>query len=143
MSKELSKEVIKTVLVVEDNPELRAALVDILQEAGYRVQAAADGGEALSQFLKLHPDLILSCISMPVMDGYALLKKIRKTTDGQLTPFIFLTSLDERVEVRYGMAQGVDAYLTKPIQRKELTSIIEVRLERFEEQLQSGLLDWE
>ena len=140
MSKEQSKDSIKTVLVVEDDPELRAALVDVLQETGYQVHAVAEGDEALAQFHTLHPDLILSCISMPVMDGYELLKKIRKTTNGQLTPFIFLTSLDERVEVRYGMAQGVDAYLTKPIQKNELTTIIEARLERFEEQLQGSQL---
>ena len=120
----------KNVLIVDDDVTLRTALVRYLENRGYGVLHAGSGLEALTLFNQRHPDVVVSDVLMPKMDGLEFCRQIRNTRSGQLTPFIFLSSrgeLDDRVE---GHKMGADDYLVKPFEPRELLAKIEVQLER-------------
>lgn len=120
-------------LIVEDDPVLLAAYRKVLEESEFQVIAAANGEEALELFLKETPDLILSGIHMPVMDGIELLKAIREIPQGRITPFIFLTARGTREDIFSGKLLGADDYITKPLTSKELLIAVQARLRRFSE----------
>jgi DNA-binding NarL/FixJ family response regulator len=120
----------KKILIVDDDITLRTALIRYLEKRGYSVQAASSGVEGLSQFEADPPDLIVSDIVMPEMDGLEFCRRLRSTRPGQLVPFIFLSSrnaVDDRIE---GHRIGADDYLVKPFDTKELEAKIEAQLER-------------
>ncbi|MDI6693751.1 MAG: response regulator [Anaerolineales bacterium] len=119
-----------TVLIVEDHDILREGLQILLESEGYRVIPAAHGGEALKQMEYLTPDLILSDISMPEMDGYAFYDAVRSRPEWVAIPFIFLTALGDRDSVFASKRLGVEDYLVKPVDRQELVTTIRSRLER-------------
>jgi putative two-component system response regulator len=122
-----------TVLVVEDDPAMLVALRDILEGAGYNVSTAANGKKALEVFGQEPPSLILSDISMPVMDGIQLFEAIRKLPLGTAIPFIFLTARGTREDMFAGKSMGADDYITKPITSHELLSAVRARLQRANE----------
>ena len=120
----------KTVLIVDDDVTLRTALVHYLENRGYSVLHAGHGLDGLTLFNQKHPDVVVSDVMMPKMDGLEFCRQLRGTRSGQLTPFIFLSSrgeLDDRVE---GHKIGADDYLVKPFEPRELVAKIEVQLER-------------
>ncbi len=121
----------ETLLVVEDNPELRDGLWEMLSLAGYRVLTASNGGEALHQMEVLSPDLILSDITMPEMDGYEFYRRVRERPDGVAIPFIFLTARGDRQDVIKGKNLGVEDYLIKPVTRADLLMAVQSKLTRF------------
>ena len=121
----------ETLLVVEDNIELRDGLWEILSLAGYRVLTASNGSEALRQMEILSPDLILSDITMPEMDGYEFYRQVRERPDGIAIPFIFLTARGDRQDVIKGKNLGVEDYLIKPVSRSDLLMAIQTKLTRF------------
>lgn len=120
-------------LVVEDDPAMLVAFRDVLEGAGYAVLTASNGEAALSLLETERPDLILSDISMPVMDGYKLFEAVRQHPDGTAIPFIFLTARGTREDTFYGKSLGADDYITKPVTTKELLSAVKARLERSDE----------
>jgi putative two-component system response regulator len=107
---------------------------------GYTVLAAGNGQEALERMKAISPDLILSDISMPVMDGYAFYDAVRSRPEGVAIPFIFLTARGERDEIMRGKNLGAEDYLVKPLTRGELLSAVQARLTRFR-QLQIAQLE--
>jgi putative two-component system response regulator len=109
------------------------ALRDILEGAGYAVLTATNGSDALKRLDDSRPALILSDISMPVMDGIELLKSIRKNPSGATIPFIFLTARGTREDIFAGKSLGVDDYITKPITSRELLAAVQARLQRADE----------
>ncbi len=120
----------KKVLVVDDDRILRTVLKHTLEREKYRVRAVGTGTEALSCFDQDIPDIIVSDVSMPVMDGFELCRQLRSQPSGQLVPFIFLSAkgdLEDRIE---GHSSGADDYLTKPFEMRELLVKIEALLER-------------
>ena len=120
----------KKVLVVDDDSILRTVLKHTLEQQGYQVKAVSSGKEALAAFEQDVPDIIVSDVSMPEMDGFEFCRQLRSQPSGQLVPFIFLsakTDLDHRVE---GHSSGADDYLTKPFEMKELVAKMEGLLER-------------
>lgn len=120
----------KKILLVDDDITLRTALTRYLEERGYLVIAAASGLEGLSLFAQDPPDLVVSDIVMPEMDGFKFCQRIRADRVGQLIPFLFLSSrgeVDDRVQ---GHNIGADDYLVKPFHPKELVAKIEAQLER-------------
>lgn len=120
----------KRVLVVDDDTTLRMALTRYLEKRGFAVQNAASGAEALEMFEQDPPDLVVSDVMMPEMDGFEFCRRLRATRSGQLVPFIFLSSrgeVDARVQ---GHSIGADDYLIKPFEPKELLAKIEAQLER-------------
>ncbi|HSF80639.1 MAG TPA: HD domain-containing phosphohydrolase [Anaerolineales bacterium] len=120
----------ETLLVVEDNPVLREGLQDILAHEGYQVLTASNGKEALDRLSLTSPDLILSDISMPTMDGYALFQAVRTRPEWVTIPFIFLTARGERSDVLTGKNLGAEDYLVKPLTRDELLTAVNARLNR-------------
>ncbi len=119
-----------TILIVEDHDILREGLQILLETEGYRVAAAPHGKDALRQMGIAAPDLILSDISMPEMDGYEFYDHVRARPEWLAIPFIFLTARGDRADVLESKKLGVEDYLIKPIDRLELVSTIRSRLER-------------
>ena len=120
----------ETLLVVEDNPVLREGLQDILVREGYQVLTASNGKEALDRLRLASPDLILSDIAMPLMDGYALFQAVRTRPEWVTIPFIFLSARGERTDVLRGKNLGAEDYLVKPLSREELLTAVNARLNR-------------
>ncbi|MBW4661026.1 MAG: response regulator transcription factor [Drouetiella hepatica Uher 2000/2452] len=120
----------KKILIVDDDITLRTALIRYLQNRGYSVVDAKSGTEALIAIEQNPPDLIVSDVMMPEMDGLEFCRRLRATRSGQLIPFIFLSSRSE-VDARIqGHQMGADDYLVKPFEPKELVAKIESQLER-------------
>jgi signal transduction histidine kinase len=119
-----------TILVVEDEEAILEIITFFLEDEGYRVLQSLNGEAALSHLEEAKPDLIISDIRMPGMDGFALCEAVRANPDFGQLPFIFLTGRDERADVRRGMGLGADDYLTKPFEPEELLSAVQVRLAR-------------
>ena len=127
------------VLVVEDDAAMMVALRDILVAAGYRVRTAANGKAALEVIDEQRPSLILSDISMPVMDGIQLFGAVRKKPGGLGIPFVFLTARGTRQEIFAGKSMGADDYIPKPITGPELISAVQSRLQRADEMMLAQL----
>ncbi|MEO1449707.1 MAG: ATP-binding protein, partial [Bacteroidota bacterium] len=120
----------KQILIVEDNPDVRNYLAQEVAGFGYRVSLAADGQVGLQKARNEQPDLIISDVMMPRMDGFQLAEAIRSDVSSSHIPLIMLTakaSDESRIE---GLQTGVDAYLTKPFNSQEL----EVRIKKLIEQ---------
>ena len=120
----------KKVLVVDDDATLRMALTRYLEKRGYQTQDVASGMEALLLFEQDPPDLVVSDVMMPEMDGFEFCRRLRSTRSGQLVPFIFLSSKGELEDRVQGHSIGADDYLIKPFEPRELLAKIESQLER-------------
>ncbi|MBO0936013.1 response regulator [Fibrella sp. HMF5335] len=119
-----------TILVIEDNPEMRANITEILQLAPYQVVQAANGKQGVALARQQRPDLILCDIMMPELDGYGVLHIVSKDPDLAGLPFIFLTAKAESADFRFGMNLGADDYLTKPFDDIALLNAVEIRLKK-------------
>ena len=120
----------KKILVVDDDKVLRTVLKHTLCQEGYQVTAVTTGTEAMEFFEQDTPDIIISDVSMPEMDGFEFCRKLRSLPSGQLVPFIFLSArgdIEDRVK---GHSIGADDYLTKPFEMKELVAKIEALIEK-------------
>lgn len=122
-----------TLLVVEDDPAMLIAFRDVLEGAGYRVKTASNGESALRILQEVRPAMILSDISMPIMDGYELFEAVRQQPGGATIPFIFLTARGTREDIFAGKSLGADDYITKPVTTNELISAVRARLQRADE----------
>lgn len=122
----------KTILLIEDNSDIRENTAEILQLSGYRAITAENGKEGVAKALEHKPDLIVCDIMMPELDGYGVIHVLQKNTSTQNIPFIFLTAKAERAEMRKGMELGADDYITKPFNGTELLNAIEGRLKKNE-----------
>jgi DNA-binding response OmpR family regulator len=118
------------ILLVEDEPHLREYYTLTLSSAGYTIVAARDGLEALAAIEQQPIDLVLSDISMPRMNGYQLLDRLRERLEWIHIPFLFLSARNLDSDIRYGKQLGADDYLTKPIQPDDLLAAIKGRLHR-------------
>ena len=116
-----------SVLIVEDDPNIRELLQLYLEKDGYAVTLASDGGQGLAKFRAIKPNLVLLDVMMPVMDGWAVCKAIR--AEGN-TPVIMLTAKGETDDKVTGLKAGADDYVTKPFEMKELLARIEAVLRR-------------
>lgn len=123
----------ETLLIVEDNHILREGLRDILTYEGYNVLTAGDGQEALDQMSTISPDMIISDIAMPGMDGYSFFQNVRARNDWLAIPFVFLTARGERDDILTGKNLGAEDYLVKPLTRDELLTAVRSRLARSHE----------
>jgi putative two-component system response regulator len=120
----------ETILIVEDNYILRDGLREMLSYEGFDVLTAANGKDALQEMSGLSPDLILSDIAMPEMDGFDFFHAVRSRPDWVTIPFIFLTARAEREDVLTGKNLGAEDYLVKPLSREELVMAVRARLVR-------------
>ena len=117
----------KTILVVEDDRNINQLLQMYLKKEGYTVCAAYDGGDAVRQFSEAQPDLVLLDLMLPVMDGMAVCREIRKESD---VPIIMLTAKGELDDKVSGLRQGADDYITKPFEMREVLARVEAVLRR-------------
>lgn len=129
-----------TLLIVEDNHDLRNGLKDILTFEGFTVLSASNGRDAIDQMKAVSPDLIISDITMPEMNGYEFFDAVRARPEGITIPFIFLTARGERDDVMKGKNLGAEDYLVKPVTRSELVNAVQSRLTRFR-QLQMAQME--
>lgn len=130
----------KNIIVVEDNDLLRDNICEILELDGYQVYPAENGEVGWQRISTIKPDLILSDVNMPVMDGLELLQKVRLSEHFMHTPFIFLTVRNTMKELRVGMKQGADDYLAKPFDIENLLETVRTRLKRSRQNTESSNL---
>ncbi len=122
----------KRLLVVDDEPNLLAAIAAVLRGEGFEVTTARNGRDAMLQLARSLPDLVVSDVRMPIMDGYTLARKLRSAPHTRLIPIIFLTAKDETEDRIEGFRSGVDVYLSKPFEPTELIAVIQGILSRVE-----------
>jgi len=116
-----------SVLVVDDDGDVRALVVELLTRSGYDVSEAPNGREALKLLYEQRPDLVLLDISMPELDGWATLERIRELSD---VPVLMLSALGAELEKVRALRAGADDYVTKPFGRQELLARVESVLRR-------------
>jgi DNA-binding NarL/FixJ family response regulator len=119
-----------TILIVDDDLGIRLSVSDYLELAGYSVVMSENGQNALAMVSQHQPHLIVTDVTMPQMDGYELIRQVRRQPAFRLLPVIFLTArtnTDERIK---GYQLGCDAYLPKPFELSELAAVVRNLLER-------------
>ncbi|MDE3212189.1 MAG: response regulator [Bacteroidota bacterium] len=122
----------KSILVIEDNENIRENTAEILELAGYKAFTAENGKRGVEIALKENPSLVVCDIMMPELDGYGVLHLLKNNKATESLPFIFLTAKTERGDMRKGMEMGADDYITKPFDDIELLRAIEIRLKKAE-----------
>ena len=122
----------KKILVVEDEATIRMNLTLMLKGEGYAVDAAEDGRAGIARAKSFAPDLIVSDVMMPELDGFGMLEALRADPRFADTPFIFLTALNDRTSTRRGMNLGADDFINKPFTRDELLEAVNSRLKKYE-----------
>ena len=134
----------KTILLIEDNDDIRNNTAEILELSNYNVIMAENGKIGVEKAIEHKPDLIICDIMMPVLDGYGVLHAVHKNDSIKNTPFIFLTAKTERNDFRKGMESGADDYITKPFDGTELLNAVDSRLKKLDllkQELTPGLDD--
>ncbi len=119
-----------TVLVIDDNQDIRENTAEIMELAGYKAHVAENGKRGVELAMKVMPDIIICDIMMPELDGYGVLHLLKRNESTAHIPFIFLTAKTERTDLRKGMEMGADDYVTKPFEELELLRAVEVRLKK-------------
>lgn len=122
----------KKILLIEDNEDIRNNTAEILELSNYKVFNAADGKSGVELALKEIPDLIICDIMMPLLDGYGVLHAVHKNESLKNIPFIFLTAKTDRNDIRKGMEQGADDYITKPFTGTELLNAVDSRIKKLD-----------
>jgi len=110
----------KRILVVEDQEDNRQILRDLLGNAGYELIEAVDGEQALAEYAKQRPDLILMDIQLPILDGYETTRRIRHDPESKAIPIIAVTSYALAGDEAKALAAGCTAYITKPFSPRAL-----------------------
>ena len=126
------------ILIAEDDAISRTLLTKYLEAHGHQVIATPDGKEALEQYLKDKPDLVLLDVMMPKVDGWGVLKEIRNR--GGETPVIMVTVKDTTEDKVRGLSSGVDDYITKPFDLREVEARIEAVMRRYQGPTKTGAL---
>ena len=127
----------KKILVVEDEASIRLNVTLMLKGEGYAVDAAEDGRAGVEHAKSFSPDLIVSDVMMPHLDGFGMLEALRDDARFADTPFIFLTALNDRSSMRRGMNLGADDFLNKPFTRNELIEAVNSRLKKYDKAARS------
>lgn len=124
-----------TILIVDDQQDLRENLMELLREEGYHVLDARDGQAALERLETAHVDLVIADIAMPRMNGYQLLEQMLASPAWRAIPLLFLSARTLDSDVRYGKELGADDYLIKPLNRADLLAAVRGRLRRSQQAL--------
>lgn len=118
----------KTILVVDDQPQISKLLNDLLTKSGYQVHLAFNGEVGYKKALEIKPNLIIMDIMMPVMSGFDSVKEIRKHPELAKTPIIFLTAKGLESDKIEAEKLGAAAFVTKPFSPKQLMQIVKQQL---------------
>ncbi len=130
----------KKVLIIEDEHQLRDNIVELFEADGYTALAAENGSLGFEEALRTVPDLIVSDVIMPELDGFGLLRKVRENPVTELIPVVLLTAknmLDAKLE---GLEEGADDYIAKPFDARELLLRARNLIEKHDKLLKRGLL---
>ena len=122
----------KTILIVEDDVNIRELLQLYLAQEGYRIETAQDGADGLRAFKRVHPDLVLLDLMMPVMDGTQMIRELRTFSQ---TPVIVLTAKGEVFDKVALLELGADDYITKPFEMREVIARVRAVLRRFDQEV--------
>ena len=114
----------KTVLIIEDNLEIRENTAEILELGGFKVVGAENGKEGIDVARTTRPDIILCDIMMPQVDGYQVIRELKSNPETSGIPFIYVTASGEKSEVQLAMNMGANGYVRKPFDIKELMEVI-------------------
>jgi len=115
----------RTVLIVDDEPNIVVSLEFLMEREGYSVCVARDGREALDAVRRSPPDLILLDVMLPLVNGYEVCRLLRADPDSRRVKIILLTARGGDGEARRGADAGADAYLTKPFATRELLAEVQ------------------
>lgn len=118
----------KKILLIDDEASLRDNIVEVLTLEGYDVIPSADGRDGFEKAVNLLPDIILCDVMMPVMDGIEMFSKIKENELTKNIPFVFLTALVDRFDIKKGQELGADDYLAKPFTIESLLKTINTHL---------------
>lgn len=118
------------ILVIEDELTVRENIVDLLEAEDYKVITTGNGFRGLVWASENIPDLIISDITMPEIDGHDILRALRQSSVTASIPFIFLSALSDKNDIRHGMNLGADDYLTKPYSRADLLNAVALRIKK-------------
>lgn len=122
----------KKILVIEDEPAVRANILELLAAENFDAVGAENGFMGAMWAQEYQPDLIICDVMMPEVDGYEVLEALHQVPATATIPFIFLTAMVDKADIRQGMDLGADDYLTKPFTRVELLGAIASRLNKKE-----------
>jgi DNA-binding response OmpR family regulator len=131
------------IVVMDDDASTRVLVAGVLRKEGYDVLAAEDGALGLALIREHKPDLVVSDVQMPNLDGFGVLEAVRADESITTTPIILLTSLQDRAHMRQGMTTGADDYLTKPFAPQELRDAVNTQLSKLvrAEAVQAQIVD--
>ncbi len=118
------------IVVMDDDPGTLMLVSQVLKKEGYDIMVATGGAKGLHLIRQFKPDLVVSDVQMPQLDGFAVLDLVRNDEDLATTPIILLTSLQDRIHMRQGMTTGADDYLTKPFAPQELREAVAAQLNK-------------
>ena len=121
-----------SIQIIEDDTSCRNSTALILRLEGFDVRTAENGAEGIEMVREKRPDLILCDVMMPGLGGHAVLELVKSDRTIADIPFIFVTALGDRTNIRRGMCDGADDYLTKPFSSEELLAAVTGRLHRFQ-----------
>ncbi len=130
----------KRVLIVDDDPWIRRMVGTVMARRGHQVETAREGREGLEKALQFHPDVIITDVMMPGMDGWSFVRAVRSHKEMSLTPVIFLTALNKEEDRILGFRLGADDYLAKPFRFEELDLRVDKVLragDRMQQQVQT------
>lgn len=118
------------ILIAEDDKDIRQNLNHLLSDEGYKVFIAINGVEAYTRALNIHPDIILSDVKMPFMNGFELFKKLKANPGTSSIPFIFLTAENKPDEINDKISEGAVDFLSKPFNITDLLNVIKTSLKK-------------
>ena len=122
----------KKILVIEDDLDIRDNLIDLLTQESYQVKAAQNGKEGIEAAVNDIPDLIISDIMMPEVNGFKVKEALNRNPVTETIPFVFLTAKNSKENRRHGLKLGADDYVIKPFTSKEILDVVKTRLARKE-----------
>ena len=125
------------VLLIDDDPSLLDVLALPFEDAGYRVETARDGLTGLAAIRKVRPDVVVSDVNMPGLDGFSLCRKLRQ--EDNHVPILLLTSRDNEIDEALGLEMGADDYLAKPFSTRVLLARVAALLRRNARRAESGV----
>jgi DNA-binding response OmpR family regulator/anti-anti-sigma regulatory factor len=126
-----SSEEKQTILVIEDDLNIRDSLCALFSRSGYKVLTASNGQDGLEKAFSSSPNLVICDIMLPDLDGYSVLEKLTGSEKTQTIPFIYLTAKSELSDFRKGMSLGADDYITKPFKAEDLLNSVKKRINKF------------
>ncbi|MEW5860305.1 MAG: response regulator [Cyanobacteriota bacterium] len=120
----MSKTLMGTILIVDDNISELELISHYLREGGYTVINAIGAKEALSKVSEQKPDVIITDVVMPGMSGFELCRRLKTHPETEKVPIVICSSKDQEIDRLWGMKQGADAYITKPFTREQILRAI-------------------